>query len=382
MAESARNQVLEIVETPSVKINDEQSGRTSISEGAKGKRAIKRGVLALLLLAGAAYAADYGYQYWAISRFTETTENAYVKADFTAIAPKVSGYIKDVLVKDNETVREGQVLARIDDRDFQAALSQAKADVKAGDAAIANIDSQIALQESLIVQATAAVNASKASFKYAYSEAARAAILIASGAGSQSRVEQSHSLREQASAAVERDEAGLVAARNKVPVLQTQRDQAVAQRDRAAAVLRQAELNLSYTEIVSAVSGTVGARSIRVGQLVAAGTQLMAVVPLDAVYVVANYKETQLANVRPGQPAAIEVDGLPGVVIKGHVDSISPASGLDFSLLPPDNATGNFTKIVQRIPVKIVIDDVGHMGSLRSGMSVESTIDIKADAEK
>ncbi len=260
-------------------------------------------------------------------------------------------------------------------------MSQAKADVKAGDAAIANIDAQIALQVSIIAQATAALNASKASFEYAHSEAARAAVLIASGAGSQSRVEQSHSLKEQALAAVERDEAGLVAARNKVPVLQTQRDQAVAQRDRAAAGVRQAELNLSYTQIVSAVNGTVGARSIRVGQLVAAGTQLMAIVPLDVVYVVANYKETQLAEVRPGQPAQIEVDGLPGVVIKGHVDSISPASGLDFSLLPPDNATGNFTKIVQRIPVKIVIDDVGFIGSLRSGMSVESTINTKVDVE-
>lgn len=157
----------------------------------------------------------------------------------------------------------------------------------------------------------------------------------------------------------------------------TQRDQAVAQRERSVANLRQAELNLSYTEIVSPVNGTVGARSIRLGQLVAAGTQLMAVVPLDAVYVVANYKETQLAHVRAGQPVVIEVDGLPGAALKGHVDSISPASGLDFSLLPPDNATGNFTKIVQRIPVKIVIDDAKMKGRLRSGMSVESSIDVK-----
>ncbi|EPR23316.1 HlyD family secretion protein [Agrobacterium radiobacter] len=380
-AEPARNPVLKIVGTPSAKIQDEPSAATSVANDGKGKRAIKRGVLSLVLLAGFAYSAEYGHQYWTVGRFTETTDNAYVKADFTAIAPKVSGYIREVLVQDNETVKQGQILARIDDRDFQAALSQAKADVKAGDAAIANIDAQIALQVSLIAQATSALDASKASFKYAHSEAARAALLITSGAGSQSRVEQSQSIREQASAAVARDEAGLVAARNKVPVLQTQRDQAVAQRERAAAGLRQAELNLSYTQIVSAVNGTVGAKSIRIGQLVSAGTQLMAIVPLDAVYVVANYKETQLAEVRPGQPAQIEVDGLPGVVIKGHVDSISPASGLDFSLLPPDNATGNFTKIVQRIPVKIVIDDIGFIGSLRSGMSVESTINTKLDVE-
>ncbi|PZM15281.1 HlyD family secretion protein, partial [Rhizobium tubonense] len=183
--------------------------------------------------------------------------------------------------------------------------------------------------------------------------------------------------KDQAAAAVERDEAALVAAENKVPVLQTQRDQAVAQRDRAAATAHQAELNLSYTDIVAAVDGTVGARSIRVGQFVTSGTQLMAVVPLHSVYIVANFKETQLTHVRAGQPVEIRVDSFPDVAIKGHVDSLSPASGLEFSLLPPDNATGNFTKIVQRIPVKIVIDDEALSGLLRSGMSVEPEIDTK-----
>ncbi|MGV1795381.1 HlyD family secretion protein, partial [Rhizobium sp. A37_96] len=155
-------------------------------------------------------------------------------------------------------------------------------------------------------------------------------------------------------------------------------DQAAAQRDRAAAAVQQAELNLSYTNIVAAVDGTVGARSIRVGQYVTSGTQLMAVVPLHSVYVVANFKETQLTYVRPGQSVEIKVDSFPDVAIKGHVDSVSPASGLEFSLLPPDNATGNFTKIVQRIPVKIVIDDEHLAGLLRSGMSVEPEVDTKA----
>jgi membrane fusion protein (multidrug efflux system) len=380
MVELPRNHAFEIVPTPVDVSAVELPADVSRAKGSNGKKIVKRGILVLLLLAGAAYAADFGYNYWTVGRFMQTTDNAYIKADFTVVAPKVSGYVKEVLVADNETVKARQVLARIDDRDFQAALSQAKADVRAGDAAIANIDSQIALQDSVILQARAALNASKAALTYANSEASRSARLIANGASSRSRAEQTQSVSQQASAAVERDEAGLVAAQNKVPVLRTQRDQVAAQRDRAAAVLSQAELNLSYTNIVSPVNGTVGARSIRVGQLVAAGTQLMAVVPLDAVYVVANYKETQLTNVRPGQPANIEVDGLPGVAIRGHVDSISPASGLDFSLLPPDNATGNFTKIVQRIPVKIVIGDVRLMGALRSGMSVESTIDTKADS--
>ncbi|TLX12914.1 MULTISPECIES: HlyD family secretion protein [Rhizobium] len=343
-----------------------------------GRRTVKRAVIAAALLAGVAWSGDFGYRYWTVGRFIESTDNAYVKADYTIVAPKVAGYIKQVLVNDNDPVKSGQVLARIDDRDFQAALSQARADLKAAEAAIANIDAQIALQHSVIGQAKATIDASQASLDFAVSDAARSARLITSGAGTQSRAEQTQSARDQAAAAVERDRAALVAAESKVPVLQSQREQAIAQRDRASAAARQAELNLSYTHIVAAVDGTVGARSIRVGQYVTSGTQLMAVVPLHAVYVVANFKETQLTHVRPGQPVEIKVDSFPSKAIRGHVDSVSPASGLEFSLLPPDNATGNFTKIVQRIPVKILIDDHALSGLLRSGMSVESEIDTRA----
>jgi membrane fusion protein (multidrug efflux system) len=377
MVELARNPSFEVVAPSGSPSQERRKSKDTPENSGKKKGLVKRSILGLILLAGAAYAVDCGYDYWTVGRFTQTTDNAYVKADFTLVAPKVSGYVKEVLVEDNQIVTAGQVLARIDDRDFQTALAQAQADLNATEAAIANIDSQITLQKSAILQAMASLNASKASLKFALSDAERNVRLISSGASSQARAEQSQSLRDQASATVERDQAGLLAAENRVPVLMTQRDQAVAQRERSLAILRQAELNLSYTKIVSPVNGTVGARSIRLGQFAAAGSQLMAVVPLDAVYVVANYKETQLAYVRAGQPVGIEVDGLPGVAIKGHVDSISPASGLDFSLLPPDNATGNFTKIVQRIPVKIVIDDATTKGLLRSGMSVVSSIDVK-----
>ncbi|PDT05393.1 hemolysin D [Rhizobium chutanense] len=348
------------------------------ASGRTGRSIVKRAVMAAALLAGAALSGDFGYRYWTVGRFIESTDDAYVKADYTTVAPKVAGYIGQVLVNDNDTVKAGQVLARIDDRDFQAALAQARADLKAAEAAITNIDAQIALQQSVIEQARATIDASQASLDFAVSDAARSARLITSGAGTQSRAEQTQSAREQAAAAVERDRAALVAAENKVPVLQTEREQAVAQRDRAAAAAQQAELNLSYTHIVAAVDGTVGARSIRVGQYVTSGTQLMAVVPLHAVYVVANFKETQLTHISPGQPVEIKVDSFPDISIKGHVDSVSPASGLEFSLLPPDNATGNFTKIVQRIPVKIAIDDEALRGLLRSGMSVEPEIDTKA----
>jgi membrane fusion protein (multidrug efflux system) len=348
------------------------------AKGKKSRKLVKRTIMAAALLAGVAFVADYGHHYWTVGRFIESTDDAYVKADYTTVAPKVSGYVAAVLVGDNDAVKAGQVLAKIDDRDHQAALSQVKADVKAATAAITNLDAQIELQQSIIGQARATIDASLATLDFARSDAARSQRLITNGAGTQSRAEQSQSLRDQAQAALERDRAALVAAEKKVPVLQTQREQAVAQRERAAAAQHQAELNLSYTQIIAPVDGTVGARTIRVGQFVTSGTQLMAVVPLHSVYVVANFKETQLTHVRAGQPVEVKVDSFPDVEIKGHVDSISPASGLEFSLLPPDNATGNFTKIVQRIPVKIVIDDEKVSGLLRAGMSVEPEIDTKA----
>jgi len=333
------------------------------------------------MLALVAFVAYEGYSYYSTGRFIETTEDAYLKTDFTAVAPKVSGYVSQVLVEDNQKVVAGQVVARIDDRDFRAALAQAQGDLAAAEAAIRNIDAQIILQNSLIAQAKAVLLSSEATLQFALSDARRSESLYSSGSGTLSRAEQTQSVREQAEASVESSKASVVATENKIPVLSTQRDQAVAQRDRMAAAVAQAQLNLSYTNVVSAIDGTVGARTIRLGQLVNAGTQLMAVVPLNAIYVVGNFKETQLTHVVPGQKVLVKVDTFPDARIQGHVDSVSPGSGLEFSLLPPDNATGNFTKIVQRIPVKIVIDDEEYAGRLRSGMSVVPSIDIRTTPE-
>jgi membrane fusion protein (multidrug efflux system) len=346
-----------------------------------GRRGLlKRGALALAFLAGTAVVGYYGHGYWTTGRYLESTDDAYVKADYTIIAPKVAGYIADVLVKDNQHVTAGQVLARIDDRDFRAALAQAQADVGATEATISNLDAQIVLQQSLVDQARASVDATRASLTFAEADANRYRDLMKTGSGTVQRAQQTESIRAQTLAQLQRDQAGLVAAQNKIPVLTTQRDQAQAQHQRSLAVEQQARLNLSYTTIAAPLEGNVGARSLRVGQFVAAGTQLMAVVPLHATYVVANFKETQLTFVRGGQPVNIRVDGFPGVQLKGQVDSLSPASGLEFSLLPPDNATGNFTKIVQRIPVKITLDDPHLVGLLRAGMSVEPTINTRAAA--
>ncbi|TPJ55822.1 HlyD family secretion protein [Mesorhizobium sp. B2-2-4] len=342
------------------------------------KTMIKRTVVGLGLVAGLTAAALYGYDYWTVGQYLQSTDDAYVKADYTTVAPKISGHIAEVLVEDNTPVKAGQVLARIDDRDFRTALDQAQANVEAAEATLHNLDAQIGLQHSVVEQQKANVAATEAKLKFAQQEGDRYKTLLKSGYGTSQRAQQAAASLGENEAQLQRDRAALVAARKAIDVLTTERGKAEAERDSSQAALRQAELNLSYTTITAPVDGTVGARSLRVGQYVQAGTLLMAVVPLNAVYVVANFKETQLTHVQSGQPVEIAVDGFPGVALKGRVDSVSPASGLEFALLPPDNATGNFTKIVQRIPVKIAINDGRLAGKLRAGMSAEPTIDTKA----
>ena len=345
-------------------------------------RNLKRILMAsagVVVLAGA---GAYGWYWFETGRFLESTNDAYVQADYTTIAPKISGYISAVAVEDNEPVKAGQVLARIDDRDYQTALAQAKADVASAEADIRNIDAQLAEQQSVIAQAEAAIVSDQAALKFAQDDYDRYRKLTAGRITSVQDEQRAQTVLQQATARLQSDRAALTAAHQRVEVLNTARVKAETQVTRLQAVVDQARLNLSYTTITAPIDGTVGARSLRVGQYVQAGTQLMAVVPLHAVYVVANYKETQLTNVAAGQPVEIAVDAFPGHVVKGHVDSLSPASGLEFALLPPDNATGNFTKIVQRIPVKIAIEPSDALaGRLRAGMSVEPVIDTRTFAE-
>jgi membrane fusion protein (multidrug efflux system) len=329
---------------------------------------------------GIAGTGEFGYGYLTTGRYLETTDDAYVKADSTIVSPKISGYLAEVLVGDNQPVKAGQLLARIDDRDFRTALEQARADVAGSEAAVRNLDAQIALQQPLIEQGTADVAAAEANLQFASEEQTRYDGLMKSGSGTVQRAQQSDAALREKTAQLQHGRSGLLAAQKKVDVLVTERAKAIAQLDHARAVEQQATLNLSYTKISAPVDGTVGARTLRIGQFVQAGTQLMAVVPLQAVYVVANFKETQLTYVRNGQPVEVRIDGFHGARLKGHVDSLSPASGLEFALLPPDNATGNFTKIVQRVPVKIVLDDHSLTGLLRPGMSAEPTINTKATA--
>jgi membrane fusion protein (multidrug efflux system) len=332
--------------------------------------------IALLLIAAA---AAYGSYYWVVGRFLESTDDAYVQADSTIIAPKVSGYLSKVLVEDNQSVKAAQPLAKIDDRDYVAALDQATADVATAQADIENVTAALQQQQAVIAQARATVAVDQANLTYAEQENTRYGGLAKIGGASVEVAQATASKRDTAQATLTRDTAAVTAAEQQVDVLQAQlaKDKATLQHNEA--VQEQAQLNLGYTNITAPIDGVVGNRSLRVGEYVQAGTQLMAVVPLAAVYVVANFEETQLAGIRKGAPVSIVVDTYSGATVKGHVDSIAPASGEEFALLPPDNATGNFTKIVQRIPVKIAIDPNDPLrGELRPGMSVTATVDTKA----
>jgi membrane fusion protein (multidrug efflux system) len=352
------------------------------SVAAPAPQIVRKGARRRLLMAGTAVAllvvaSRYGWDYWTVGRFEVSTDDAYVKADNTTIAPKISGYLNEVMVGDNEHVKAGQMLARIDDRDFKVALDQARADVAAAQAAVTSKWAQLDVQQAIIEAAKATLDVDTAAETFAKQENKRYTDLAATGFGSVQNAQAAQSRDASAAAAVTRDKANLASAIKQNELLKAEIAQAVAAAERANALQQQAELNLSYTTIVAPIDGVVGNRTLRIGQFVQAGTQLMSLVPSSGAYVIANFKETQLTNVQPGQPVDIEVDMFPGKVVHGHVDSLAPASGQEFALLPPDNATGNFTKVVQRIPVKIALDSAGL--DLRPGMSVIPTIQTKAE---
>jgi membrane fusion protein (multidrug efflux system) len=323
----------------------------------------------VLIVAGGAY-------YWSVERFVVSTDDAYVQADSTTVASRVSGYVSAVLIQDHQSVKAGQALALIDDRDFRAALDQARADVQASQAAVGDLQAQLTEQSTLIAQASAGVAASQAALELANLNRVRYRKMAGIGFGSQQQSQEADAQAEERSADLARDRAVLSSARDQVQVLQAKLAQAQALHDRSQAVEQRAALELGYTTIVAPIDGVVAARTVRLGQYVQAGTQLTALVPLREVYIMANFKETQLTHVRVGEPVRVRVDTFPGVALQACVDSLAPASGLEFSLLPPDNATGNFTKIVQRIPVKIRLASGQPLsGELRPGMSVEASID-------
>lgn len=336
----------------------------------KTAKIISAALLLAVLIGGALYLNRP-----ASSASTQSTDDAYVQADFTTVAPQVSGTVDKVLIEDNQPVKAGDLLATIDDRDFVVAVNAAKAQVEGAQAAIAGLQARLLLQETAIRQAQAAVEANEASFKLAKTNQARYRNLAADGSGTVQALQQAEAQLSIQLAAREKDLAGLQAARQQIGVLRADLEKAKAALSQSQSAQAAAELRLSYTRITAPVDGTIGHRSVRVGAFVSAGKPLLAIVPLDAVYIAANFRETQLARVEAGHAVDIEVDALPGEVLKGVVESLGPASGVSYSAIAPHNATGNFTKIVQRLPVRIRIDPgQSAAAKLRVGMSVTPKI--------
>ena len=343
----------------------------------------------VLILAALGYGGKTAYDYFVTGRFLVSTDDAYVGADTSIIAAKAMGHLTAVPVVDNQVVHKGDLLAAIDDGDYQNAVDAARARIGTQDATIARFARQIDAQGAIIAQAAAQVDSAAAQVKSAEADVERAGLehdrsfkLAQTNFGSQQRLEQATADRDRTVAALAAAKASqasaaaaLDGAKANLDVLKAQKDEAARQRNELVTTQAMAERNLSFTRVLAPFDGTVGNKAAQVGNLVQPGTRLMALVPLDASYVDANFKETQLANVKPGQKVDVPVDALDGKVVEGVVSSISPASGAQFSLLPPDNATGNFTKVVQRVAVRITFpEDVLKQVPLRSGLSVVATV--------
>ena len=337
-------------------------------------RALVIPIAVLLLAVGIVVLITTRWNSWVGGRSTQSTDDAYVRADVTPLSTKISGIVSVVAVEDYQQVKAGDLLVQIKDDDFRAQVEQAEAGVLAAQAALENNHRQKELQASKIAQAQANINAARADVERTRLERLREEALEKTGSSTHQKLEQAVADEERLRATLISRQAELDTQRRQVAVLDAQENQLKADMSAKEAAVKLARINLDYTRIVAPTDGIVGERKVRAGQLVSPGTQVISLVG-QTVWVVANYKETQLRNVRAGDKADVIVDGVPGVVFNGRVETVSPASGSQFSLLPPDNATGNFTKIAQRIPVKIVLDPKQALTErLRPGMSVIATI--------
>jgi membrane fusion protein (multidrug efflux system) len=336
------------------------------------------GGVAAVALVGAGW---FGYGYFTVGRYLVSTDDAYVRAYTTTLGAKVSGYVSEFPIEDNVKVFAGDVIARIDDGDYKLAVDSARDKIATLVATIDRFGRQITAQRAAVEQAQAQLVSAQAAQKRMQLEYDRQQALSGREFASRQAVEQAIANRDQANASVVSAQAALDGAAANVDVLQAQQKEAAGTLDELKTALAKAERDLSFTEIRAPVDGVVGNRAAQVGDFVQTGQRVAALVPLGEVFIDANFKETQLAHLQPGQPVSITVDALPGESVNGVVASVSPASGAVFSLLPPDNATGNFTKIVQRLPVRIKVPaDVAARGALRPGMSVVVSVNTKTDA--
>jgi membrane fusion protein (multidrug efflux system) len=317
-----------------------------------------------------------------IGRFHESTDNAYVQGEITRVSSQLGARIEQVLVADNQHVEKGQLLLTLETADFQLALERARAALATREAELAQAQSRLSQQGSLIAASQADVAAGQANLSRSQIDLSRAQTLRKPGYVSEERVTTLSADSRVARSQLSKAEADLAAQRQQVDALNADIKRLQAQIANARAEIAQAELNLTRTEIHAPISGTIGQRSARSGQVVQAGANLLSIVPSDAIWVQANFKETQIGRMQAGQRAELVFDAYPDTPIEGRIDSLFAASGAQFSLLPPDNATGNFTKVVQRIPVKLTFAaDNPLQGKIRPGMSVEVKVDISSDAQ-
>ena len=331
-------------------------------------------LLAALVLLG--LAAIAGLDWWAHGRFVESPNDAYLRDDQVTVAPKVSGYVHQLFVTDNQAVAAGQPLLRIDSMSYGAALAHQTADVDARRADLAAAQRQVDQQQAIAEHSKAQLLGAQANAAYASREAERFRTLSAQGVETRERYAQAQNQRDQAGATVRSDAAALRGAQLQIATLRSQVGQARAQLEAAAASARSAQLNLGDTTIRAAISGRVGDETVRMGQFVEPGTRMMSIVPVDKVYLVANFKETQIGRMRIGQDATVKIDALGGRTIRAVLDSFAPGTGSEFALLPPENATGNFTKIVQRVPVRFRLEPPAEVRDhLLPGLSATVKVD-------
>jgi membrane fusion protein (multidrug efflux system) len=354
------------------KANSKDSDTSTAARPSRRRLLIAAGLVALVV--GGVWLA----RWWTVGRFIESTDDAYLQADSMTAAPKIAGYITDVYVADNQPVKVGDPLVRLDTRQYQVSLDQALATVDARRADIARAEAEIGQQRANLEQAGAQREVARVNARHAGDEVARYAPLVATGAETAERVASLTSTRDQARATLAANSAALDAARTQIASSTAALTQARAQLEAALANAAQARLDLDNTIVRSTLAGRVGDRTVRVGQYVQPGTRLLTVVPVERTYLVANFKETQVGRMRAGQPVELRVDALPGKTLHGVVDSFAPGTGAQFALLPPENATGNFTKIVQRVPVRIRLDTgAATRAVLVPGLSVTVDVDTR-----
>jgi membrane fusion protein (multidrug efflux system) len=353
---------------------------TPASQGIR-RLGVKRLALYGAIGLGALAVLAYGYHWATVGRFMESTDDAYVGGDITVIAPKVAGFIEQVAVTDNQKVEAGQLLVKIDDRDYKAALTRAEAAAEAQRATLANLEATRHLQLALIAQAHAGISAADAEVSRTRDDEARFRELSAHSAASVQVFQKAEADYKEAVAQAQKSRAAVDAAERQLEVIDTQKRQTEAALAEAVASVDLARLNLSYTELRAPIAGVVGNRSARQGAYASIGTQLISIVPAQGLWIDANFKESQLARMQPGLGVTVKADVLPGHEFKGHVASLAPATGAEFSVLPAENATGNFTKIVQRVPVRVLLDgDASTLGRLRPGLSVTVDVDERPPA--